>query len=260
MLPWKIRKIFSAIVKTKNKKNYRDGYLLRLTLLMLIVIFVIRWSVDKQHPPLAGFLDNIVVFYLCTVLFLTIFEIYFNVRAIIIPVISSGFITMLYVFTYMNNISEKQLPAPALQSPLFIPHILFYLSGYAMMAINTCASVAYLISPKKVDPKNDASISDLDIIIRTTLSIGFTLITIGFLFGIVWARYAWGRYWGWDPKESWALIVWLFYLAVIHMTLKKHVLSKKLLFINIGAFLTILFTYFGVKFLPTATFSIHVYK
>jgi len=253
-------KDFSAIMKIKNKqKNCWDKYLLKLTWLVLIVIFITRWSINK-HLPLTGLLDSVVIFCLCITSFLVIFERYFNIKAVILPIISSIFLAMLCIFIYTNDISEKKLLAPALQSPLFVPHILFYLSGYAMMAINVCASTIRLISQKKIEPEDNVNISHLDIMIRITLAIGFVLITVGFMIGIVWAKYVWGSYWGWDPKESWALITWLFYLVGIHLISKRRVLSKKLLIINIGAFLTMLFTYFGVRFLPTAISSVHIYK
>lgn len=83
-----------------------------------------------------------------------------------------------------------------------------------------------------------------------SVMIGFIFFTVGILTGSVWAQMAWGRYWGWDPKETWALITWLMYAIVLHERIRKHVMTRRVaIFVLIGLS-SVLFTYFGVNYLP----------
>ncbi|HQG31727.1 MAG TPA: cytochrome c biogenesis protein CcsA, partial [Deltaproteobacteria bacterium] len=80
--------------------------------------------------------------------------------------------------------------------------------------------------------------------------IGFIFFTVGILTGSVWAQVAWGRYWGWDPKETWALITWLIYAAVLHERIRKGRATKGVAVIALIGLVSVLFTYFGVNYLP----------
>jgi ABC-type transport system involved in cytochrome c biogenesis permease subunit len=87
------------------------------------------------------------------------------------------------------------------------------------------------------------------------------MISMGLIFGALWAKVAWGTYWAWDPKETWALITWFIYLIYIHFRLSKSntVNYKIALYILIFAFVVMLMAWMGIKFLPSAQSSIHVY-
>jgi len=88
---------------------------------------------------------------------------------------------------------------------------------------------------------------------------GFAFLTFGLLFGALWAKVAWGHYWTWDPKETWAFITWLMYLIYIHYRYHK---PKNILFplwtLSL-AFVILLIAWFGINYLPSAQNSVHVY-
>ena len=86
-------------------------------------------------------------------------------------------------------------------------------------------------------------------------------LTFGLLFGALWAKEAWGHYWTWDPKETWAFITWLGYLVYLHHKY-NHRESKPLQsFIIVGvSFILLLICWFGVNYLPTAQMSVHTYS
>jgi cytochrome c-type biogenesis protein CcsB len=88
------------------------------------------------------------------------------------------------------------------------------------------------------------------------VAIGFILFTIGIMTGSVWARVAWGRYWGWDPKETWALITWLIYAAVLHARIRQGGVSARVAVMTLIGLASVLFTYFGVNYLP----GLHSYQ
>ena len=79
---------------------------------------------------------------------------------------------------------------------------------------------------------------------------GFLFLTIGIITGAVWANSAWGRYWGWDPKETWSLITWFIYAMLLHARMMRGWHGKRIAFLSIIGFASVLFTYFGVNLLP----------
>ena len=106
----------------------------------------------------------------------------------------------------------------------------------------------YLIRTKaeafsRIIPSTDA----LEHIMYQSVAVGFVFLTIGIILGAVWAKYAWGGYWSWDPKETWSLITWLVYAAYLHARYIKGLSGKPLAYFTIVGFLSVIFTYYGVK-------------
>ena len=89
----------------------------------------------------------------------------------------------------------------------------------------------------------------LDSLIYRTTVLGFLLLTLGIATGAVWAETAWGRYWSWDPKETWSLITWFIYAALLHARLLKGWHGRRIAWLAVLGFMAVLFTYFGVSFL-----------
>jgi cytochrome c-type biogenesis protein CcsB len=79
---------------------------------------------------------------------------------------------------------------------------------------------------------------------------GFLFLSAGIITGAVWANSAWGRYWGWDPKETWSLITWFVYATLLHARLTRGWHGKRIAFLSMVGFAAVLFTYFGVNLLP----------
>ena len=80
--------------------------------------------------------------------------------------------------------------------------------------------------------------------------LGFLFLTIGIISGAVWANSAWGRYWGWDPKETWSLITWFVYATLLHARLTRGWHGKRIAYLSMFGFAAVIFTYFGVNLLP----------
>jgi cytochrome c-type biogenesis protein CcsB len=79
---------------------------------------------------------------------------------------------------------------------------------------------------------------------------GFLFLSVGIITGAVWANSAWGRYWGWDPKETWSLITWFVYATLLHAKMMRGWQGRRIAFLSILGFAAVLFTYFGVNLLP----------
>ena len=90
----------------------------------------------------------------------------------------------------------------------------------------------------------------MDLMTHQTVMFGFVFLSVGIITGAVWANSAWGRYWGWDPKETWSLITWFVYATLLHARLMRGWQGRRIAYLSILGFMAVLFTYFGVNLLP----------
>ena len=90
----------------------------------------------------------------------------------------------------------------------------------------------------------------IDLMTHQTVMFGFVFLSAGIITGAVWANSAWGRYWGWDPKETWSLITWFVYATLLHARLMRGWQGRRIAYLSILGFVAVLFTYFGVNLLP----------
>ncbi|RLD80086.1 MAG: cytochrome C assembly protein [Bacteroidetes bacterium] len=156
------------------------------------------------------------------------------------------------VINILNPETYNKSLMPALQSVWFIPHVVVYMIAYAFLASSFIISLNGLVN-KKTDTLLTIQLAD------NVVNIGFGFLTMGLLFGALWAKKAWGHYWTWDPKETWAFITWVAYLIYIHNRSLSKKASKNQLFILFFAFILLLVCWFGVQYLPSAVNSVHNY-
>ena len=117
------------------------------------------------------------------------------------------------------------------------------------MIVGFVSLLLMIFTTKENKLKMDLNIKELTIINEMALTVGLVMLTIGNFLGGMWANESWGRYWGWDPKETWALISIMVYAFVIHMRLIPGLRSRWFFnLMSIVAFASILMTYFGVNF------------
>jgi len=145
---------------------------------------------------------------------------------------------------------------PVLRSWLFPVHITFAFLGNAAFALSFGAGVMYLIQNRMLKSKRFTgiyqllpSLDTLDKVNYTCLSVGFPLMTLGIISGAFWANTAWGTYWSWDPKETWALLTWFLYAALLHGRLTIGWRGRRAALFSIIAFIFLLFTFLGVNLL-----------
>lgn len=146
---------------------------------------------------------------------------------------------------------HSQTLVPALQSPWFIPHVTVYMFSYSLLGC------AFLIGLVGLIRRNFSQqmFSSAD----TLVYIGLAFMTFGMLSGAIWAKDAWGHFWSWDPKETWALITWLVYLMYIHLRIYRKGGPVLWYILLIFAFACLQMCWWGVNLLPSAQNSIHVY-
>ena len=144
---------------------------------------------------------------------------------------------------------------PALRSIWFVPHVIVYIIAYALLAASSIVSFKALID-LYIRKQKAVAIQLAD----NLVFIGFAFLTMGLLFGALWAKEAWGNYWTWDPKETWALLTWLVYLVYLHLRTYKTVDQKKAIWVLALAFVVLIICWFGVNYLPSAANSVHTYS
>ena len=160
------------------------------------------------------------------------------------------------VFIIINiakpEIHSKDL-MPALQSVWFVPHVIAYILSYAFLSAATIAAIILLY-------RKDYTDRSLIALIDNVVYIGFGLLMVGLLIGAVWAKEAWGHYWSWDPKETWAFITAAGYLMYIHLRLRENRIRRFTLWVVVFSFVLLMITWKGVNYLPSAKGSVHVYS
>ncbi|MBM7559242.1 cytochrome c biogenesis protein CcsA [Marinitoga litoralis] len=147
--------------------------------------------------------------------------------------------------------SDINPPVPALQSYWLVLHVTFAFIGEVFFIISFASAIVYLFT-KDYNKKNK-----FDNITYKSILIGFPFFTLGALiFGAIWAKYSWGRFWSWDPKETWSLITWFFYAGYLHSRYIMSWKGKKSVILAIIAFFIMIFTFFGVNYL---LYGLHSY-
>ena len=143
---------------------------------------------------------------------------------------------------------------PALQSPWFAPHVIVYMFSYGMLGAATIMALYVLIFKKDDVTARETSTTD------NLVATGLAFLTFGMLFGALWAQEAWGTYWAWDPKETWAAITWLTYLLYVHYRISRPNDHQTAMWILILAFICLQICWWGINYLPSAhATSVHVY-
>jgi len=144
---------------------------------------------------------------------------------------------------------------PALRSYWLAVHVTAAVIAYGAFAISFAVSVAYLLKARTtVDLQSRfqqalPALKVLDQISYRLIFVGLPFLTIMLITGAVWAEYAWGAFWSWDPKETWALITWLVYAAYLHTRFLKGFQGKRAAWLSVLGFVAVIFTFFGVSYL-----------
>jgi ABC-type transport system involved in cytochrome c biogenesis permease subunit len=217
-----------------------------------LAAYIVYLWIFLQRPPIKT-LGETRLWY---ALFLSLIGIitYFRWRWIAILGYSLVMSAVFLVVDLAKHETYDQTLMPALQSTWFIPHVVVYMVAYAFLAFATLIAIWGLLKLYRNNPVDDI-VKKADNIVH----IGFAFLTFGLLFGALWAKEAWGNYWTWDPKETWAFITWMCYLIYIHVRFHYAKKIKLPLIIITLSFFIIMICWFGINYLPSAANSVHVY-
>lgn len=242
-------------------KKFMDKWALVITVAGLMLqtsAIIMRWIHSYQlgigHAPLSNFYESLVFFSWSIIfVYLIIRKRYQNSFVGILSTFSA-FLILSYASLSGNVNCTIQPLIPALQSNWLISHVISSFLAYACFAIAFGTSILYLLKIKmKVGMLPDATF--LDEVTYKMISIGFVLLTLCIITGAAWADRAWGRYWGWDPKETWSLITWLIYGTFLHARLARGWNGLRMSVISIAGFIAVIFTYLGVNYVLSGLHS-----
>jgi len=239
----------------------RIGFLLHSAALLL------RWKSSYDlgigHAPLANFYESLSFFAWAVLLLYLIIEWRTRSRSLGAFVIPIAFLLLAFA-SISPGVNDRIQPLiPALQSNWLTVHVLTCFLGYASFAMAFAVGIMYLLKGRARDvgteegtffrqiPASDA----LEELLYQGVVLGFVLLSLGIMTGSVWAHYAWGSYWSWDPKETWSLITWIVYAVMLHARSVRGWRGRRMAWMVLVGFASVLFTYLGVNYLD----SLHSY-
>lgn len=172
------------------------------------------------------------------------------------PLLYAVAIGFLFLFiTALRPETHDRTLMPALQSPWFVPHVVLYLIAYAFLVHAASIALIGVWRARREAERARCLLGPAEVSLWT----GFAFLTLGLLAGAVWAKEAWGHYWTWDPKETWAFLTWAVYLGYFHLRPEWTSHPRRALLFLACASIVIFICWFGVNYLPSAGQSVHTY-
>ena len=238
------------------KPNFNLDVFSKGTFVLLVLFFIthtaglaMRWYI-AGHAPWSNGYESMVYIGWATVLAGFIFS-----RKSAITLAATGIMAGIILFVAHLNWLDPQVTnlVPVLQSYWLSIHVSMITASYGFLGLGALLGMITLVLFILKNPNNQArlnlAIKELNGINEMSLMIGLILLTVGNFLGGVWANESWGRYWGWDPKETWALVTILVYAVVIHLRMIKGAYNDySFSVISLLAFTSVLMTYFGVNY------------
>ncbi len=248
------------MVTGRNFPGIIATYISLFGLIVQTIALILRWIESYRlgigHAPLSNLYESLIFFAWVIVLLYLIIEWRIKSRNLGAFIIPFAFISMAYASFSPDVKSRIQPLIPALQSNWLISHVITSFLGYAAFTIAFGLALMYFLKGRekstspgfffKMLPGKDI----LDELSYQSIVMGFIFLTLGIITGSVWAYSAWGSYWSWDPKETWSLITWLIYATILHSRFVRGWRGRRMAIMSIIGFASVLFTYFGVNYLP----------
>jgi cytochrome c-type biogenesis protein CcsB len=264
----------NALLKSqKYVFDFKFGHLfILISNLSLLILLNLRW-IESGHFPLSNLYESLLFLSWALSLFHLIIEKLSKnsfgwLGAITSPM---AFFTIAFAqFSLPLEMQRSSALVPALQSNWLMMHVTVMILSYAALIFGSLLAIAFLILTLTISSEDYETLSssesletkqfknynskirwaqNLDNLSYRMLGIGFPLLTIGILSGAVWANEAWGSYWSWDPKETWALLTWLIFAIYLHTRITKNWKGKKPAIIASFGFFIVWVCYLGVNLL-----------
>jgi len=216
---------------------------------------MVRWyesylvGADVGHIPVSNLYEVFILFSMITALFYLYYEQRYRTRqlgAFVLLVITAA-VGFLLWYTVARDAADIQPLVPALQSWWMKIHVPANFIGYGTFSLAAMVGVAYLLKSNGILADRLPALEVLDDVMYKSISVGFAFFTVATILGALWAADAWGGYWSWDPKETWALIVWLNYAAWLHMRLMAGLRGRTAAWWAVIGLLVTTFAFLGVN-------------
>ncbi|SMC19976.1 cytochrome c-type biogenesis protein CcsB [Desulfacinum hydrothermale DSM 13146] len=259
--------LYLAGVTFRSPKALRAASWTALAAVIINVAgILLRWKESYDlgygHAPLSNLYESLVFGAACVMGIYLVMEKKTGHRALGVVPSLLAFLAMAYA-SFSPDVSSRIQPLlPALKSNWLIAHVITCFLGYAAFAISFAISLVYLWQRRRHEAGHASGrlgfipgVRELDEYNYQVILFGFLWLSVGIITGSVWANSAWGSYWSWDPKETWSLITWLIYAAVLHARVVRGWQGPRVAWLSMAGFCSVLFTYFGVNFLLSGLHS-----
>jgi cytochrome c-type biogenesis protein CcsB len=223
--------------------------------LMGFVGLMVRWyesyliAPDVGHIPVSNLYEVFILFCLITALLYLHYEQRLNTKQLggFVLLVVNAAVGFILWYTFDRQAHNIQPLVPALQSYWMKIHVPANFVGYGAFSLAAMVASAYLLASKGILASRLPSLGVLDDLMHKSIAVGFAFFTIATILGAMWAAEAWGGYWSWDPKETWALIVWLNYAAWLHLRMVKGLRGPVLAWWALIGLLVTTFAFLGVN-------------
>ena len=265
---------FSLISSLKNKSSDFVKSLAIIANIFITLQLISRWIISS-HFPISNLFESLCFLSWGLILAQLLLE-----REYQTPIISTLSIPLILLtlgfacFVLPEDLRSSSNLVPALRSSWLVMHVSVVMLSYASLIIGSCLSASVLLIDNNqalqirsnsvgiggykisnvdsnnvvIKPHQFSNLEKLDTLSYRSILVGFVLLTLGLVSGAVWANEAWGTWWSWDPKETWAFISWLFYAAYLHMRISKGWQGRKPALLATSGFFIVLICYLGVNF------------
>ena len=247
-----------------SKKELVGRLATYLTIIAVIAstVAIILRMITSGHPPLSNGYEFLLTFVLGIMAVYLYAEFRYKLRSLGAFVMPVPFLLLMFIIMSMGPEERiAQAIPPALKSQWLTFHVVTAMFAYGAFAISFGLGIMYLLKLSKEDNRKKSgtqgivsrfpSLEVLDELAYKIVGFAFPLLTLCIITGAIWANYAWGTYWSWDPKETWSLITWIIYAAYLHARLMYGWKGRRAAWMAVFGFAAVLFTFFGVNyFLP----------
>jgi cytochrome c-type biogenesis protein CcsB len=226
---------------------------------LLFLILGLRWLISGYFP-LSNLYESLLFLDWCLLFILIVAETKTRTKLLGAVVLPIALLIISFASLILPTQMQEAAPlVPALQSNWLMMHVSMMMLSYATLILGSLLSILFLVVQKFTTNSNKIQqslaqtkiqlLENIDTWSYRTIGLGFPFLTIGIIAGAVWANEAWGSYWSWDPKETWALITWLIFAAYIHARLTKGWVGEKAALLGSIGFIIVWICYLGVNFL-----------
>jgi len=260
------------ILEYKYAKAHMPSYALLLTLLALLIgavsnkkwryltpalltvilqtVYMIFRSLISGRAPITNMYETVMFSGYGALLFALVIGHFKKDKLFLMVGLVYNAITLMMMMFASSMLNEEISPlVPVLRDNFWLStHVTCLMLSYGALALSWILGNTIIIKKSffKMDKKEELHVNGL---IYTILKFGTTLLAAGIILGGVWADYSWGRFWGWDPKETWSLIVLCIYMAILHGRYTSWISPKRFAPIVAGAFMSVMMAWFGVNYI-----------
>ncbi|PKM80984.1 MAG: c-type cytochrome biogenesis protein CcsB [Firmicutes bacterium HGW-Firmicutes-14] len=248
--------IYIVYLGYKNENMVRIATLATIVgLITNLAFLVLRWMISGRAPFANGY-EFLMSFTAGIAGAYLVAEWKYRYKIIGAFVMPIAWLILAWIAMKMPDYSRSATNLmPALQSNWLSIHVATAMVSYGAFALSLGTSIMYLIKQSMENSgsrsgfsKRMPSLDALDDISYKFIAVAFPFLSAVIITGAIWAEYAWGRYWSWDPKETWSLITWLVYAAYLHARFTYGWRGSKAAWMSIVGFIFVLFTFFGVNY------------